>query len=415
MTERPVSTETPPRRMPRVPEGRIIAGVCSGLGRYTGIDPLVYRAGFAVLTLAQGQGIVLYIGAVLLMPSEPGVAAPIEQPLKRRFDGAAVLSLLGLALALSVAAGLIGGVSSDALTVLTVFGLVLLVAHARGVDLREQVRLLPERLQGRPPQDVPRDTRPVALDELAADGLGEGMVDLAAYSASARAAAPPDVTAYGATDAMSEPPVARAKNQKTSPLTWITLLLACAVGALVLPAAREHGAPRAVLMAGGAALLVIGAGLVIGGFVRVRGLATAGTLLTFALLAGGVVSELPEGSRYGDVVWRPTGAVSAPQDYRLGIGVGNLDLTDLAVAGGQRVAIDAQVTFGELKVRIPAGARVVLDARVRMGDLVVGSRTIGGPNARVTEVWEPEGQVADPPVIELRVRGRLGDVEVSRA
>jgi signal transduction histidine kinase len=48
--------------------GRVVAGVAAGLGRTFGIDPNVVRCGFAVLSLASGFGVVLYLVAWALMP-----------------------------------------------------------------------------------------------------------------------------------------------------------------------------------------------------------------------------------------------------------------------------------------------------------------------------------------------------------
>ncbi|HUY73782.1 MAG TPA: PspC domain-containing protein [Candidatus Dormibacteraeota bacterium] len=54
---------------------RILGGVCAGLARYFGTDPLLIRLVFVVITLAQGAGILLYILLWILMPEE-GVEAP---------------------------------------------------------------------------------------------------------------------------------------------------------------------------------------------------------------------------------------------------------------------------------------------------------------------------------------------------
>lgn len=52
---------------------RVIAGVCSGLGRYLGIDPVLLRIAFVILALAGGGGVVLYIVGWILIPEEkPG-------------------------------------------------------------------------------------------------------------------------------------------------------------------------------------------------------------------------------------------------------------------------------------------------------------------------------------------------------
>jgi phage shock protein C len=61
---------TPPRRLARVREGRMLAGVATGLARYLGVDPVAIRVGFVVATVFSGAGIVLYVGCWILMPRE---------------------------------------------------------------------------------------------------------------------------------------------------------------------------------------------------------------------------------------------------------------------------------------------------------------------------------------------------------
>lgn len=51
---------------------RIVAGVCSGLGHYFHVDPLLVRIVFVVLALANGIGIVLYLALWLLMDPPAG-------------------------------------------------------------------------------------------------------------------------------------------------------------------------------------------------------------------------------------------------------------------------------------------------------------------------------------------------------
>ncbi|MEV4007891.1 PspC domain-containing protein, partial [Actinomadura sp. NPDC049753] len=189
------------RRLSRDAERKVLAGVCTGLARYTGIDPVVFRVGFAVLALAHGQGIFLYIVAALLMPASPGESSLAEQWLKRWFDGQAVLTILGALLCVGVAFSLFGGVPTDAIAPLVVVGLVLLVAHSRGVDLLSVARTVPERITGHAPEPSAKWTRAetasaggVSLDKdvppgeggplggpgaSGRGGLPEGMIDLA--------------------------------------------------------------------------------------------------------------------------------------------------------------------------------------------------------------------------------------------
>ncbi|WP_169806798.1 PspC domain-containing protein [Actinomadura macra] len=406
------------RRLARDPERRVLAGVCTGLGRYTGIDPVVYRVGFAILVLAHGQGIILYIAAALLMPARPGGSSPVEQVVRRWFDAPAVLTILGALLCVGVAGSLFGGVSSDAIAIMVVFGLVLLVSHARGVDLVSVARTVPERLAGHPPEpSAPRE--PSAPSEVSlgkeptpgtGGGLPEGMIDLGAYGRASHAATETGATALRYSDV----PQAR-RERGNSPAASITLLAAMAVGAAMIPVASGYPAPDSWLIVMAPALAVIGLGLVTGGWLRTRGLATAGTVLTLALLTTSVAGELPRNAQYGDVEWRPTDASRTNQEYKIGVGQGTLDLTALPLAPGQRVTIEARIMVGELRVRVPRSARIRLDARIGLGDVRVDLRTTSGPNAKVQRVLEPEvPTVKNPPEIVLRIRGKVGDVEVNR-
>jgi phage shock protein PspC (stress-responsive transcriptional regulator) len=51
-------------------QDRMLAGVASGLARYFGVDVTIVRIAFAVLTVAGGAGIPLYLAGVLLIPDE---------------------------------------------------------------------------------------------------------------------------------------------------------------------------------------------------------------------------------------------------------------------------------------------------------------------------------------------------------
>ncbi|WP_018653667.1 PspC domain-containing protein [Actinomadura flavalba] len=414
-----VETTTDYRRLARAPEGRILAGVCTGLGRSTGIDPVVYRVGFALLVFAGGQGIMLYLAAALLMPSSPATSSPAEQVFRRWFDAAAVLSVLGALLGVGVLLSLLGnGFSTDAVAALTVFGLALLTVHGRGVDLVAAARSFPERLQGHRPPDVqePPASTPVTFDKPASaggpGGLPDGMIDLARYSGGG-------ATAAGAAPSAGASAPVKAKEdcgRKGWPaLTSVTVLAAAGAGALALPFADDRSDLRLWLIVGAVGLAVVGIGTLFGGWFRAGGLATTGSLLVLTLLAGSLVLSLPEGTRYGDVDWRPVSTVRTHEVYRVAIGKGRLDLTALPVRAGERVSVDAQVMVGELELTVPRGARVRLHARLTVGDLRVGDRTVNGPKIRHTEILEADGAPANPPVIDLNVRTRLGDVEVSRA
>ncbi|HEY9524822.1 MAG TPA: PspC domain-containing protein, partial [Thermopolyspora sp.] len=58
------------RQLKRTKNGRIIAGVCSGVGEYTGVDPNILRVGLAIASFFGGLGFGIYAVAWLLIPEE---------------------------------------------------------------------------------------------------------------------------------------------------------------------------------------------------------------------------------------------------------------------------------------------------------------------------------------------------------
>jgi phage shock protein PspC (stress-responsive transcriptional regulator) len=72
-----------PRRLLRARQGRIIGGVCAGLGRYFNVDPILFRIGAVVLAFVGGAGLLAYLAALLLIPSEDSPGAAGEPPAGR--------------------------------------------------------------------------------------------------------------------------------------------------------------------------------------------------------------------------------------------------------------------------------------------------------------------------------------------
>jgi phage shock protein PspC (stress-responsive transcriptional regulator) len=58
------------RSLTRRRDDRMLAGVASGIAAYVGIDTLLVRIAFAVLSIVGGAGIPLYIVCWLLIPDE---------------------------------------------------------------------------------------------------------------------------------------------------------------------------------------------------------------------------------------------------------------------------------------------------------------------------------------------------------
>jgi phage shock protein PspC (stress-responsive transcriptional regulator) len=89
----------PRRRLTRSREDRVLAGVCGGFARYFNIDPVFTRIGAVALAFVGGAGILLYLAALLLMPSDEG-PAPVARPGQGRNR---VLVIIGVGALLLVA------------------------------------------------------------------------------------------------------------------------------------------------------------------------------------------------------------------------------------------------------------------------------------------------------------------------
>lgn len=58
------------KKLYRIEEGKVIAGVCGGVAEYLNIDPTVVRLIWALLGLS-GGGVLAYLIAALIIPVKP--------------------------------------------------------------------------------------------------------------------------------------------------------------------------------------------------------------------------------------------------------------------------------------------------------------------------------------------------------
>ncbi len=76
----------------RASHGKMAGGVCAGLARRWGVDPIVVRAAFVVLMALGGIGLLAYLVALALLPDEDGRIFTEEA--LRRGDGSAIFLLV---------------------------------------------------------------------------------------------------------------------------------------------------------------------------------------------------------------------------------------------------------------------------------------------------------------------------------
>lgn len=58
------------KRLYRIEKGKMVSGVCGGIAEYFNIDPTLVRLAWVIFTAFAGSGILAYIIASIVIPSE---------------------------------------------------------------------------------------------------------------------------------------------------------------------------------------------------------------------------------------------------------------------------------------------------------------------------------------------------------
>lgn len=368
------TTDPPPvdwdrvRDVPRLhrPSDRMVAGVCAGLGRHLGIDPLVLRVAFGVLAFFGGAGLLLYGALWLFLPEEGRDRAPVHLDERTRgfvLLGVAVIAALGL------------------------------VGDSWGLYWFPW---------------------PLALLAVIAWVLYDRRQASAPAAASSPAAAP---GTYGpplphpVVPAPPRPPVTRPRDpRRRGPvLFWFTLaLVVLAMG--VLGTAELAGLPVVNSAYPALALGICAAMLLVGAFWgRAGGIVALALVATLATLGTLGVERWDLDGRRLDAV--PTNAAQVRDSYDLHRGELRLDLTevdDLEELDGRAVTLEAGV--GRVVVVVPddlavdvvavigGPGAIQLPDRPETGGIAVTSATSFGPT--------------DAPRLAVRAQLGVGQIEV---
>ena len=362
----------PPRRLVRVKDGRWLGGVAAGLGRYFDVNPLIYRIAFAALALAGGTGLLLYLAAYLVIPSEHEDDSIAVEALRGHRErpwllvGVGLLSF-GALFALSEARFWPG--TGNVWLAAVLVGGALVWWHVSNRD---------------------RVPRPVAA------AAPDGEVT-AGSPAVPRAAAPP-----------AKPP---RRPSLFAPVLGALLALAGLFGLLAVLDAYDVDV--AVALAFG--VVIVGAAIAVGATTqrRVGGLVFLGLLLLAAFWVA-AITPVSVSSGIGDKTERPTAVAELKPAYELGMGSLNLDFSDLALEEGT-TSVEADVGIGELVVTVPPDVRLEIDAHAGIGDLdVLGSHDDGVSAQRTISAVSVAGSAPGTPVLELELDVGLGAVVVRR-
>jgi phage shock protein PspC (stress-responsive transcriptional regulator) len=362
------------RRLKRREEGKLIAGVASGLGAYTGVDPVIFRIAFIVLAVAGGAGLLLYALGWLLIPSEASDQSVGEQVIHRkRGRGSTILGILLLA---AGAIWLIGdaGLWGDPGDFGEVAWAIALIAIGV-ILLRED-----EKANGsvRPPQAAVSSTTLETRDQTLA-------LPAAAAQTERRPKAP------------------------KSYLGRITLGIALMVlgTTAVLDNLGAFDASVEDYLA--LALAVVGGGLLVGAWRgRSRGLIVLGIVLLPLLFVSSLI-DVPLKGGFGERFYRPVSIEDAAREYRLGAGKLEIDLGALA-GEANPLQIRASVGAGAIRVAVPPGVRASVQAHSGAGHIEVFGRTQDGLDVDLDHSTGDAS--AGTILIDLDVG--LGDVVVER-
>jgi hypothetical protein len=192
-----------------------------------------------------------------------------------------------------------------------------------------------------------------------------------------RPAAAPTASAFASVPAEIAPPRAPVVRRPPSPLAWYVCaaaLIAVGLLALVSQIAHVAVAPGQFF---GAALAILGIGLVVGGWWgRARILILLALLLMPLAVTASFITAPLEGG-IGDQRYAPVSTAEVRDEYRSLGGRLVLDLTGLHLGPGL-VHISASVAMGQLMVILPREASVEMRTRVGAGDsYVLGSQDVG--------------------------------------
>jgi phage shock protein PspC (stress-responsive transcriptional regulator) len=395
------------RDLRRSNDDRMIAGVCGGLGRYTGVDPIIFRIVLATLAVFGGVGLVLYALAWLLVPDEASGTSEADRlrsghrnPLSA--IGAVALGVVGIIVLLDVLRHRNNG-QIALFIILAVVAVILLSRTSAGRSL------VGSRANG--PNHGPTGG---FFGPTPTPNVTPTMTQSSAYFEPGQTSTAPlgPPAGFSPSRPLYTPPPPPPPRPPRQP----SLLgpLALSVGVLVIGTLFALDALGAIDITAqavfAAALLTIGVALVIGTWIgRARTLIAVGAIVAVCLAVIAAI-DVPLSGGVGSRYYSPTSAAELSSDYHLGIGDQTVDLTDF-VANGKTVQVTASVGVGRLLVRVPRNIAVVAHVRAGAGDAdLLGDHTNGTHVNRTLSI-APTGTTT-PGQLVLDLRVGVGEVDL---
>lgn len=397
--------------------GGKLAGVSAGIGARYGIDPVLIRIGFVLLTFYGGSGLVLYLLGWLLLPKESEAAndATSSTPARSTSEStpapvATVLVVLLLPLMLfwvqsfAGLAGLLAGFAA------------LYLLHRHYADRGNAVLRQGEAPAAASAGSAESSNAPIDPGTPVDPGTAE-----ASHSDPQQPSDPqhaphwdPLGTAEFAWD-LPEPPAREPAEPEKPGRPWIsvaTVLLALAVAGLSFLAGQRLAVTTAL------ALAVVGAGMIVGSF-RGAGRGLIGVAIplgAIALLLSALGSN-PMGRTAELHNIQPDNAAQLAPSYEAPAGGFDIDLTGLPEGEAQPARTKVWSGVGDVVVRVPAEADVTAGCRTRVGTVDCLGRNGASAGADGNTTRDAEDVGADGRGggrIVLDLTADVGDVEVRR-
>jgi phage shock protein PspC (stress-responsive transcriptional regulator) len=356
MNSAPSSDAAPAARPPlrRDSQRRMLLGVCSGVARTLDADPVLIRAVVIVIGLLAGPlAVVAYVATAVITPRDDGRMLLSGDPPDSRENWLGWIGVI-IAAAMLIASGPVfdgfwdgDPVATPLLAVALIAGVVVLIRANRDR------------------QSPAPDVAPMAAAPAAAASTGGAPDAPAAESSEAPTAPLPAVRTYAPRggDTAQHSPVAPQARKPSGPSIFLPVagvITGAAAVTVVIDAlgiADVSATAVAVLLAFGA----LGAGCA-AAFARtgMRGrvitLVLAVVLAVSAAATAALDEQLDDGVGYRTI--RPVIAADLQPEYRLGVGVLELDLRDTKLPDGV-TNVKADVGAGEIQLRVAPDVQVV--------------------------------------------------------
>ncbi|MEG9226792.1 PspC domain-containing protein [Aeromicrobium sp. Sec7.5] len=392
----------------RATDGRLVAGVASGIGRQLGIDPIIVRIVLVALCFAGLSGLILYAAAWFVLPSDDGRRSVMadwfrlgsNEP-QLRVAALVVAAALALVAIVGDSGWYWGGPS---------LGLLWIIVPA--LFLYWVFAVLPRQRGGGRASSVPGPAGPSPTPPAA-----ESAASPAGESPTAVLDDPDSNPAPSGDDGVPPPPAPQAAPggppprphvPRTPPTLFLatTSVMLIALGSLatVHAAAGLDLAPETYPAV---ALGIVGAGLLVGArWGRSIALVPVGVVLALVLGAIGVVPDGP----VGDLRPTPTTAAAVDAEYRLGAGSLRLDLSEVSDPEdllGRTIVIDGGL--GQVRIILPRDLAVTVEATISGGEIRVLGEQTSGQGASLDVVSD------ERPALTLEIEHTFGQIDVERA